>query len=237
MESIVDVHRNGYKVIENKDFFCFGIDAVLLSSFAKGPKKSKVLDIGTGNGIIPILMEGKYNNDLFVAFELQTVVADLAKRSVELNNLQHKIRIINDDILNYGNYYDNGFFDIITSNPPYMSNSGFENESMEKRLARHEITLDIFSLAKIASKALKYGGKIFLVHRPDRLVDIFCALRENKIEPKKITFVSPKKDKKPNIVLIEGVKSGKPSLIVTENLIIYNEKGKLSEKIYDMYYR
>lgn len=235
-ESIVSLHRKDYRIIENKDFFCFGIDAVLLSSFAKSPKKSRVLDIGTGNGIIPILMEGKYNIDFFVGFEIQEKIADMAIRSVTLNSLEHKIKIINDDVLNFSDYYTDGYFDVVTSNPPYMANSGFENLSKERSLARHEIALNIFKLANTATKALKYGGKIFLVHRPDRLVDIFVALRQNNIEPKKLTFVCPTIDRKPNIVLIEGIKGGKPSIIVTENLVIYDEKGNYTKKVYDMYY-
>lgn len=235
-ERLVYLNRKDYKIIENKDYFCSGIDAILLSNFAKVSKKNKVLDIGTGSGIIPILMEAKYDLNFLVAFEIQEKIANMAKRSVSLNALENKITIINDDISNYLKYYPNGFFDVITSNPPYMSNSGYENEIIEKRLARHEITLDIFSLASIATKALKYGGKIFLIHKPDRLVDIFYALRENNIEPKKITLVSSFKNKKPSIVLIEGIKGGKPSLLVTENLIIYDENGNYTKELQDIYY-
>lgn len=234
-ERIVHLNRKGYKIIENEEYFCSGIDAILLASFARASKKSKTLDIGTGSCIIPILMEARYNIDFLVAFEIQEKIFSLAKKSVELNSLEHKIRVINDDIQNILAYYPSGFFDVITSNPPYMSNSGFENEGQEKRIARHEITLNIFSLAKTAASALKFGGKIFLVHKPDRLVDIFCALRENNIEPKKVTFVCSYVNRKANLVLVEGIKGGKPSLTVTENLIVYNSDGSYTKELQNIY--
>ena len=205
-ERIDDLEFKDLKIIQNKDGFCFGIDSVLLSDFAKNIRNSsKVIDLGTGTGIINILLSGKTKADEFVGVEIQDEVADMAKRSVELNNLQNKIKIINDNILNLKIIYTPKSFDAVVTNPPYKKiNTGLVNEENKKLISRHEITAKLEDFIHIASYLLKDYGEFYMVHRPDRLVDIFDAMRKEKIEPKLIKFVYPNKTKKTNLVLIKG---------------------------------
>ncbi len=236
-ERLDDIHRNGYKVFQNKKKFCFGIDAVLLSDFAKGKKNNKVLDIGTGTGIVPILMYAKNPNTTYTAFELQKESSDLAMRSVKYNQLEDKIKIVNDDIKNVENYFSHGYFDVITTNPPYMSGkSGKINDFDEKAIARHEIHLSLDDLINYSEKMLKFGGHLYMVHRPNRLAEIFYVMKKYKIEPKVIRMVCPKENSKPNIVLIDGVKGGNPSLEVLPNLIVYGEDGNYTAEVNKIHY-
>ncbi|MFV0504635.1 MAG: tRNA1(Val) (adenine(37)-N6)-methyltransferase [Lachnospirales bacterium] len=234
-ERLDDLHRKNYKIIQNNEFFCFGIDAVLLSSFAKAKKQSKILDLCTGNAIVPILLKGKYDTEEIAAIEIQDAIYSMAKRSVEYNSLGNVIDVIHDNINNYSKYYNHGYFDIVTVNPPYMANRGKESMSKEKAIARHEITCDLNLVLKVSSSALKYGGKFYMVHRPDRLADILCTMREYKIEPKTLQFVVPHQNKPPNIVLVEGIKGGKSSVNVLPNLIVY-DGDKYTQEVYKMYY-
>ena len=236
-ERIDDLEFKDLKIIQNKDGFCFGIDSVLLSDFAKNIRNnSKVIDLGTGTGIINILLSGKTKADEFVGVEIQDEVADMAKRSVELNNLQNKIKIINDNILNLKNIYPLKSFDAVVSNPPYKKiNTGLVNEENKKLISRHEITAKLEDFIHIASYLLKDYGEFYMVHRPDRLVDIFDAMRKEKIEPKLIKFVYPNKTKKTNLVLIKGVKNGNPFLEFENNLYVYNEDGSYTDEILKIY--
>ena len=203
-ERIDDLEFKNLKIIQNKDGFCFGIDSILLIDFAKNIKqKSKVIDLGTGTGIIPILLYGKTKNTKFVGVEIQEEVAGMAKRSVKLNELEEKIEII--------------------------------NKNDKKLISRHEITASLEDFIKISSFLLKDYGEFYMVHRPDRLVDIFTVMRKNKIEPKKIRFVYPNKNKKTNLVLIKGVKNGKQFLEFENNLYVYNENGKYTDEILKIY--
>ncbi len=237
-ERLDDIHRNGYKVFQNKKKFCFGIDAVLLSDFAKGKKNNKILDIGTGTGIVPILMYAKNPNTTYTAFEIQKESSQLASRSVAYNNLDDKIKIINDDIKNVESYFPNGYFDVITSNPPYMNgSSGKINDFDEIAIARHEIHLSLDDLIKYGEKVLKFGGHFYMVHRPNRLAEIFYTMKKYKIEPKVIRMVVPKENSKPNIVLIDGVKGGASSLEVLPNLVVYGKDGKYTDEVNKIHYK
>ena len=232
-ERIDDLEFKNLKIIQNKDGFCFGIDSILLTDFAKNIKQnSKVIDLGTGTGIIPILLYGKTKNTKFVGVEIQPEVAEMADRSVKLNLLENNIEILNTNILELSKIYNRGSFDVVTTNPPYKKiNTGVINENNKKLISRHEITASLEDFIRTASFLLKDLGEFYMVHRPDRLVDIFYEMRKNKIEPKKIKFIYPNKNKKTNLVLIKGIKNGKQFLEFENNLYVYNEDGNYTNEI------
>ena len=236
-EKIDDLEFKNLKIIQNKDGFCFGIDSILLTDFAKNIKNNaKVLDLGTGTGIIPILLYGKTKNTKFVGVEIQPEVAEMANRSVKLNLLENNIEILNTNILELSKIYNRGSFDVVTTNPPYKKiNTGVINENNKKLISRHEITASLEDFIRTASFLLKDLGEFYMVHRPDRLVDIFYEMRKNKIEPKKIKFIYPNKNKKTNLVLIKGIKNGKQFLEFENNLYVYNEDGNYTNEILKIY--
>ena len=236
-ERIDDLEFKNLKIIQNKDGFCFGIDSILLTDFAKNIKQnSKVIDLGTGTGIIPILLYGKTKNTKFVGVEIQPEVAEMANRSVKLNLLENNIEILNTNILELSKIYNTGSFDVVTTNPPYKKiNTGVINENNKKLISRHEITASLEDFIRTASFLLKDLGEFYMVHRPDRLVDIFYEMRKNKIEPKKIKFIYPNKNKKTNLVLIKGIKNGKQFLEFENNLYVYNEDGNYTNEILKIY--
>lgn len=236
-ERIDDLEFKNLKIIQNKDGFCFGIDSILLTDFAKNIKQnSKVIDLGTGTGIIPILLYGKTKNTKFVGVEIQPEVAEMANRSVKLNLLENNIEILNTNILELSKIYNRGSFDVVTTNPPYKKiNTGVINENNKKLISRYEITASLEDFIRTASFLLKDLGEFYMVHRPDRLVDIFYEMRKNKIEPKKIKFIYPNKNKKTNLVLIKGIKNGKQFLEFENNLYVYNEDGNYTNEILKIY--
>lgn len=236
-ERIDDLEYKGLKIIQNTKGFCFGIDAVLLSDYAKNIKKeARVLDLGTGTGIISILLCEKTNLSKIIGVEVQKEVADMAKRSVRLNNLENKFEIINDNITNLEKIYERNSFDVIVTNPPYKKeNTGIVNEEKKKLISRHEILAKLEDYIKISNKLLKDKGKFYMVHRPERLVDIIAYMRQYKIEPKEIRFVCSHENEPPKLVLIKGVKNGKPFLKFKENLYIYEKDGNYTEEILKIY--
>ncbi len=236
-ERVDDLHRNGYMLIQDPKRFCFGVDAVLLSGFATAKKGDKVLDLGTGTGVIPILMSAKTKAEHFSALEIQPESAEMAKRSVMLNDLQDRIDIIEGDIKKTAEIFKPSSFDVITTNPPYMNfEGGLKNSYDPKTIARHEVLCSLDDVAFAAQRLLKFGGKFFMVHRPHRLTDIMCVLREHKLEPKRIRFVQPYADREPNMVLVEAVRSGKPMIKVMPTLVIYNSDGTYTQETLDIYY-
>lgn len=235
-ERIDDLQRNHYKIIQDPERFCFGMDAVLLSGFAGAKEGDRVLDLGTGTGIIPILMEAKTNAGHFVGLEIQEDSADMARRSVRLNHLEEKIEIITGDIREAVSLFGAASFDVVTSNPPYMTeNHGLTNPSEPKAIARHELLCTLEDVISQAAKLLRPGGNFYLVHRPFRLVDIMILLREYRLEPKRMKMVHPFIDKEPNMVLIQASRGGKPRMTVEKPLIVYNEPGLYTQEIYDIY--
>ena len=225
-------------LIQDPKRFCFGIDAVLLSGFARAEKGSKVLDLGTGTGVIPILMEAKNEDAHFTALEIQEESAEMASRSVALNGLEEKIDIVCGDIKEADKLFKAASFDVITTNPPYMNDGGgIKNDYGPKTIARHEVLCSLDDIARVSSKLLKFGGKLFMVHRPHRLTDIMCTLRENKLEPKVIRFVHSYVDKEPTMVLVEAIRSGKPMVKVMPPLIVYGSDGKYTDEINEIYYK
>ncbi len=236
-ERVDDLHRNGYMIIQNPEKFCFGIDAVLLSGFAKAKKNETVLDLCSGNGIVPILMEAKNDCSQYVAVEIQPDNVDMAKRSIEMNGLQEKICAIEADINNLKDIFKIGSFDVITCNPPYMpAGSGMVNDYSPKAVARHEILCNLNQVFDTASKMLKYGGRMYMVHRPNRLADIFCGGRQFELEVKRIRMVQSYIDREPSLVLVEFMKNGKPMLTVDAPLIIYNSDGTYTREVNEIYY-
>ena len=235
-ERIDDLQRNHYRIIQDPGRFCFGMDAVLLSGFAKAKQGDRVLDLGTGTGIIPILMEAKTSAKNLVGLEIQPDSADMARRSVRLNGLEKKIEIITGDIKEAESLFGAASFDVVTSNPPYMTeHHGITNPEAPKAIARHELLCSLEDVISQSSRLLKPGGNFFMVHRPFRLVDIFVLLREYKLEPKRMKLVYPFADKEPNMVLIEGLRGGNPHITIEKPLIVYQKPGVYTEEIYDIY--
>lgn len=233
-ERIDDLQLNNLKIIQNSKWFCFGIDSIILSNFAKEMhKNSKVLDLGTGNGILAILVSEKVENSKIIGIEVQEEVADMAKRSVELNNLEQKITIINSNIkeIKYNNE-----FDAVITNPPYKeTNTGLMNENQVKLISRHEIKGTLEDFIRKSSEALKDRGSLYMVNRPERIIDIFEYCRKYKLEPKKLQMVYSKIGGKPNLILVKAVKNANKYLKVEKPLYIYKENGEYTDEILEIY--
>ncbi|MBQ8043129.1 MAG: tRNA1(Val) (adenine(37)-N6)-methyltransferase [Clostridia bacterium] len=235
-ERIDDLNRCGYKIIQNTKKFCFGMDAVLLSGFAQAKEGDKVIDLGTGTGIIPILMEAKTKASEFVGLEIQEESVDMAKRSVIMNNQQEKISIIQGDIKTASKKLGAAMFDVVTSNPPYMNNAhALVNPDEAKAIARHEIKCSLEDVVREGAKLLKVGGKMYMVHRPFRLIEIITKMKEYKLEPKRIRFVHPYIDKEANMVLIEASKGGKSMVKIEKPLIVYKDVNVYTDEIHEIY--
>ncbi len=235
-ERIDDLQRSGLRIIQDPKRFCFGIDAVLLSGFVKSTESGNILDLCTGTGIIPLLLSAKTNADKLFGIEIQKDSAEMADRSVRMNHLSEKVEIVCGDIKDIRQLYAAGSMDAVTCNPPYMlASHGLTNPDSTKAIARHEILCDFTDVAAAAKWVLKPGGSLYLVHRPFRLVELFRILTEHKLEPKRMKMIHPFIDEEPNMVLIEAVYGGKSRLTVEKPLVVYKEKGKYTDEIYDIY--
>ncbi len=236
-ERIDDLQYKGLKLIQNEKGFCFGVDSVLLADYAKNIKKgSLVIDVGSGTGIISLLLCKKTNLKKIFAVEIQESVAEMATRSVKLNNLQDKIEIINTDIKEIFNYLKPGQYDAIVTNPPYKKqNTGIKNIDKSQLISRHEVECTLEDVIEKSSKLLKSLGEFYMVHRAERLVDIMCLLRKYKLEPKNIRFVHSKINEKPTLILIRAVRDAREYLKIDKPLIIYDENGQYTEEILNIY--
>ena len=235
-ERIDELQRNGYQIIQNENGFCFGMDAVLLSGFATVKRGENALDLGTGTGIIPILLEAKTEGRHFTGLEIQETSADMAQRSVCLNDLNEKVEIVRGDIKEAADLFGKASFDVVTSNPPYMTGQhGLVNPDMPKAVARHEILCTLEDVIGQASALLKENGRFYMVHRPFRLAEIMVTMSRYRLEPKRMKLVYPFVDKEPNMVLIEGLKGGRPRVTVEKPLIVYEKPGVYTSEIYDIY--
>ena len=235
-ERIDDLERNGYRIIQDPERFCFGMDAVLLSGFARVKDGASVLDLGTGTGIIPILLEAKTGAAHLTGLEIQPDSAEMARRSVALNGLEDKIDIVTGDIKEAGSLFDAASFDVITCNPPYMiGKHGIANPQDAKAIARHEILCTLEDVISQTARLLKPGGNFYLVHRPFRLAEIMVLLSKYKLEPKRMQLVYPYVDKEPNMVLLEANRGGRPRMTVEKPLIVYQKPGVYMPEIYDIY--
>lgn len=237
-ESIDDLQLNNLKIIQKRDGFKFGIDAVLLSYFANVKRKFEVIDLCTGTGIIPFLLMGKYNPKKIIGLEIQEEMVEMANRSSKYNGLEDKISFVNMDLRDIDKIKELGRFDVLTVNPPYkLSNSGIVNPEDNLAIARHEIKCKLENVISAARILLKDNGRMFMVHRPDRLVDILTLMRQYKIEPKRIQMVQPSIEKAPNIVLIEGQRDGGTFLKWEKPIYVYDEYGNYSDEINTIYGR
>ncbi len=234
-EKIDIVPGTNYKIVQNRGSFSYGTDAIFISSFAN--PKGVVVDLGTGTGIIPLRIIDKKNIKYIYGVEIQEEVAEMAKRSIALNGLEDKIKILNMDLKKLPEKLGKASVDTVITNPPYMKNGGaILNDDENFSISRHEVLCNLEDIIKVSSYLLKPQGKFYMVHRPDRLADIVCTMRQYDIEIKYLRFVQPKISKKPNLLLIEGLKSGKPDLKLYPPLIVYNEDGSYTGEIDKIYF-
>ncbi|MCD7863501.1 MAG: tRNA1(Val) (adenine(37)-N6)-methyltransferase [Lachnospiraceae bacterium] len=235
-ERLDDLQRNGLSIIQKPGKFCFGMDAVLLSGFAAAKAGERVLDLGTGTGIIPILLSAKTKADQLVGLEIQHESAEQADRSVRLNGLEDRVKIVEGDLREAAGLFGAASFDVVTSNPPYMIDShGLQNPNEALAIARHEILCSLEDVISQTSKVLKPGGHFYMVHRPFRLAEMISLMVQYRLEPKRMRLVYPRVDQEPNMVLIEGVRGGKSRMTVEKPLIVYGENGKYTSEIYEIY--
>ena len=235
-ERLDDLQRNGYKIIQNPNKFCFGIDAVLLSGFADIKKGSRVLDLGTGTGILPILLAAKTEAKSFEGLEIQEESADMARRSVAYNGLQELIHITTGNIAEASSLFGCSSFDAVVTNPPYMNDKhGLKNPDMAKAIARHVILCSLEDVVRESSRVLQPKKSLFMVHRPFRLAEIFQTLQKHHMEPKRMRLIHPYLKKEPNMVLIEAVKDGNPMIKIEPPLIVYKSPGVYTKEILELY--
>ena len=235
-ERLDDLQRNGYKIIQNPNKFCFGIDAVLLSGFADIKQGSRVLDLGTGTGILPILLAAKTEAKSFEGLEIQEESADMARRSVAYNGLQELIHITTGNIAEASSLFGCSSFDAVVTNPPYMNDKhGLKNPDMAKAIARHEILCSLEDVVRESSRVLQPKKSLFMVHRPFRLAEIFQTLQKHHMEPKRMRLIHPYLKKEPNMVLIEAVKDGNPMIKIEPPLIVYKSPGVYTKEILELY--
>lgn len=235
-ERIDDLQCKGLRLIQDPERFCFGIDAILLSDFVRVGKNEKLLDMCTGNGILPVLLSAKTEAEYIAGIEIQPEAADLARRSVALNNLDDRVKIVEGDIKNITEYFKKASMDAICCNPPYMvGQHGLQNEASHKTIARHELLCNLEDVVSAAASILKPGGNFYMVHRPFRLAEIIVMLTKYKLEPKRMRLIYPFVDKEPNMVLIEANRGGKPRLTVESPLIVYKTPGEYTDEVLAIY--
>lgn len=232
----LDDLQNGYFIIQNPENFCYGADAVLLSGFARVKPGERALDLGTGTGIIPILLKAKTPGEHFTGLEIQEESAEMARRSVAYNHLEDAVTIQTGDIREAAAIFGRASFSVVTCNPPYMTgNHGLVNPHLPKAIARHEILCTLENVISQAAQVLEPRGRFYMVHRPFRLAEIMGVMMKYKLEPKRMRLVYPYVDKEPNMVLIEGMLGGNPRITVEKPLIMYERPGVYTEEIRRIY--
>lgn len=238
LETLVNLLNKDMKIIQRVDHFAFSLDSLLVSEFASITKyTNKIVDLGTGNGVIPLFLSKKTKAQI-TGIEIQEISSDLAKRNVQLNNLEDQISIINDDMKNWRKYFRNNSVDMVISNPPFFKFDGNEkqlNDLTQLTLARHEISITLEEIIQTASNLLKDKGHFALVHRVDRFMDIIENMKKYDIEPKKIQFCHTKINKEGKILLVEGIKYGKPGLRILPPLIAHDDDGQYSAEVLEMF--
>lgn len=235
-ERLDDLQCKGYQIIQDPKRFCFGVDAVFLSNFVTVKRGGRILDLGTGTGIIPILLAAKTEAAYITGLEIQKESAEMAARSVQLNGLEERITITEGDIKEAADIFSAASFDVITSNPPYMTHEhGLENAYEPKNIARHEILCKLEDVVRAAARLVKPGGSFFMIHKPFRLAEIFGMLMQYKLEPKRMRLIYPYVEKEPTMVMIEAVRGGRSRIKIEPPLIVYQEKGVYTEEVRRMY--
>ncbi len=235
-ERLDDLQCKGYQIIQDPKRFCFGVDAVFLSNFVTVKRGGRILDLGTGTGIIPILLAAKTEAAHITGLEIQKESAEMAARSVQLNGLEERITITEGDIKEAADIFSAASFDVITSNPPYMTHEhGLENAYEPKNIARHEILCNLEDVVRAAARLVKPGGSFFMIHKPFRLAEIFGMLMQYKLEPKRMRLIYPYVEKEPTMVMIEAVRGGRSRIKIEPPLIVYQEKGVYTEEVRRMY--
>ncbi len=235
-ERLDDLQRDGLMIIQNPSWFCFGMDAVLLSAFARVGEGERVIDLCTGNGVIPLLLSARTKASHIDGLEIQADIADMAARSVSYNDLSDRIKITEGDIKEAVKIYSAASFNVVTCNPPYLKeDGGLINPTDHKAVARHEIMLSLSDVIEVSAKLLVSGGHFYMVHRPFRLAEIFCEMVKNNLEPKRMRMVYPMASKEPNMVLIEGVRGGNSGIVVEKPLIVYADDGVYTDEVRELY--
>lgn len=233
-----DTLKNGYKILQDSERFQFGIDAVLLADYASKSLKEKesVIDLGTGTGIIPLLMVNKCKTAAFTGLEVQKESSDMAARSVAMNELEGRIQIVHGDLKEAGSLFPRHSFNVVTCNPPYMIDAhGRNNEQDALTIARHEVLCTLEDIVTAADYLLASHGSFFMIHRPFRLPEIFSSLEKHKMEMKRMRLIYPFADKEPNMVLIEARKNAKRRLTIEPPLIVRNDDGEYTIEVQDIY--
>ncbi len=234
-ETEEDLQRGGLRILQKKNGFRFGLDTVLLSSFARVRPGERVLDMCSGCGVIPILLLAKTEGRDFTGLELMPDMADMAARSVKMNGLEDRIHMINGDCREAGQLFGEASFDVVTCNPPYLKGGGPVSEDTEKAAARHEIYLSLSELAGQTFRVLKPHGRLYMVHRPERLAEILSTLSGSRLEPKHLRFVFPDREKDASLILIEAVKNAGAGLKVEPPLFVYAAPGEYSDEVAEAY--
>lgn len=231
-----DLLRNNLKIIQSDEVFSFSMDAVLLARFCSAPLRGRIMDLCTGNGVVPMLVSTRSKAQLW-GVEIQERLADMAARSVALNGLEDRITIMNGDLKDIHQRVGSGVFDLVTVNPPYLPvTAGEQNTNIHFAAARHEIYCTLEDVVAACSRLVRYGGKVAMVHRPGRLVDILTLMRQYRLEPKRIRFVHPKAEEEANMVLVEGIRDGKPDIRLLPPLVVYGSDGGYSPELMEVYY-
>lgn len=237
-ETLDDLQLKGLRLIQKKEGFRFGVDAVLLANFAKVKRGMRVIDLCTGTGIVPFIIAGKTEAASITGIEIQEEFVEMANRSVKINDLGDRVSFINGDLKDEKNIKTIEKANVITVNPPYkLANSGILNPTDKMAVARHEVCCTLEDVIVASRRLLKDNGRLYMVHRPERLADILCLMRKHKIEPKTIRMVHPNTKKAPNIVLVEGQRDGGAFLKWEPPLYVYNDEGGYSEEIDRIYGR
>ncbi|WP_195576802.1 tRNA1(Val) (adenine(37)-N6)-methyltransferase [Paenibacillus sp. 1001270B_150601_E10] len=235
-ERLDDLLTHELKIIQSEEVFSFSIDAVLLARFPKVPKRGRILDLCTGNGVIPLLLTTRTEASI-EGIEIQPRLADMARRSVELNNLSEQVQIIEGDLKTFIPEGSRPYYDLITVNPPYMPlTTGDIKENEHFAMARHEIGCTLEDVIQTCARLTKTGGRVAMVHRASRLVDIISLMRVYRLEPKRIRFVHPKEGAEANMVLVEAIRDGKPDVRLLPPLFVYNNNNEYCQELMDIYY-